>query len=227
MTDLQTAAQQALEAPGCERLREWASIGPVQRAAVEGFLEAALAQQERDTAVHMTHCNQGEWLGVCKYGEEDCPALAQQEQKPVAEVVSRTERVGFGRVEDREDVLFLADLPVGTMLYTHPPRRETEQEPVAWSTRERFYEALDRAVKNVRQEMQIKTVTMRRKDHDVALPIIDAYSGHVLVGDPPRREWQSLPACEDKPHAVLVDGYGYVDVRAVRAVEQALKERNT
>jgi hypothetical protein len=102
----------------------------VQRAAVESFLQAALAQQE---------------------------------QEPVAEVVSRPERTGFGRVEDRKDVLFLADLPVGTMLYTHPPRRE----------------------------------------------------------------WQSLPACEDKPHAVLVEGYGYVDVRAVRAVEQALKERNT
>ena len=47
-----------------------------------------------------------------------------------------------------------------------------------------------------------------------------------LYTHPPRREWQSLPACEDKPHAVLVEGYGYVDVRAVRAIEQALKERN-
>ena len=59
-------------------------------------------------------------------------ALAQQEQGPVAEVVSRPERTGFGRVEDRKDVLFLADLPVGTMLYTHPPCREwvslTEEE---------------------------------------------------------------------------------------------------
>ena len=43
---------------------------------------------------------------------------------------------------------------------------------------------------------------------------------------PPRREWVSLPACEDKPHAVLVEGYGYVDVRAVRAIEQACKEKN-
>ena len=42
----------------------------------------------------------------------------------------------------------------------------------------------------------------------------------------PRREWQSLPACEDKPHAVLVDGYGYVDVRAVRAIEQVLRSKN-
>jgi hypothetical protein len=27
-------------------------------------------------AVHMAHCNQGEWEGVCKYGACDCPALA-------------------------------------------------------------------------------------------------------------------------------------------------------
>jgi hypothetical protein len=114
-----------------------------------------------------------------------------------------------------------------TALRTALAQQEQEQEPVAWSTREHFYEALDRAVGNVRQEMRIKTVTMRRKDHDIALPIIDAYSGHVFVGDLPRREWQSLPACEDKPHAVLVNGYGYVDVRAVRAIEAALKERNT
>lgn len=25
--------------------------------------------------VHMTHCNQGEYLGGCKYGELNCPAL--------------------------------------------------------------------------------------------------------------------------------------------------------
>ena len=51
MADLITlpraTVQQALEAPGCERLREWASIGPVQRAAVESFLHAALEQPEQ------------------------------------------------------------------------------------------------------------------------------------------------------------------------------------
>lgn len=70
---------------------------------------------------------------------------------------------------------------------------EPEQEPVAWSTRERFYEAVGRAVENVRQEMRIKTVTMRLPNYDVAMPIIDAYSGHVLVGpahvaSPPARK---------------------------------------
>lgn len=57
-----------------------------------------------------------------------------------------------------------------------------QPEPEPWQTRERFYEAMACAVENVRQEMKVKTVTMRCKDYDVALPILDAYSGHVLVG---------------------------------------------
>jgi hypothetical protein len=109
---------------------------------------------------------------------------------------------------------------------------QEEQEPVAWSTRERFYEALDRAVGNVRQEMRIKTVTMRRKDHDIALPIIDAYSGHVLVGDLPRREWQSLSEDELTALGVIHSRYqeesletgGWFDF--ARAIAAALKERN-
>jgi hypothetical protein len=113
---------------------------------------------------------------------------------------------------------------------------QQEQEPVAWSTRERFCEALDHAVENVRQEMQIKTVTMRRKDHDVALPIIDAYFGHVLVGDPPRREWVSLTEEEIREltfhnQRTLWPRPDRSDVRATaipfaRAVEQACKEKN-
>ena len=59
------------------------------------------------------------------------------------------------------------------------PQQEV-QEP--WETRERFYEAIDRVVENVRQEMKVKTVTMRLPEYDIAIPIIDAYGGHVLVG---------------------------------------------
>lgn len=35
--------QHALSAPGCERLKEWAAIGPVQRAAVEQFAQSLAA----------------------------------------------------------------------------------------------------------------------------------------------------------------------------------------
>ena len=39
--------QRALSAPGCERLAEWAAIGPVQRAAVEQFAQS-LVQPDVD-----------------------------------------------------------------------------------------------------------------------------------------------------------------------------------
>jgi hypothetical protein len=85
---------------------------------------AALAQQEQDTAVHMTHCNQGEWVGVCKYGEEDCPALAQQEQEPVAWRSQNATPPG-GFVIFQQYPQALADLGgVIEPLYTAPPRRE-------------------------------------------------------------------------------------------------------
>ena len=35
-----------------------------------------MAHKTRDQGVHMRHCNQGEYVGSCKYGEDDtCPAL--------------------------------------------------------------------------------------------------------------------------------------------------------
>ncbi len=98
----------------------------------------ALAQQEQDTAVHMTHCNQGEWEGVCKYGEEDCPALAQQE--PVAYLYStiagvvvlhRVKRIGhadplYFQAQLENDMKGALEYPNAhsvVALYTTPPHR--------------------------------------------------------------------------------------------------------
>jgi hypothetical protein len=30
---------------------------------------------KKELGVHLSHCNQGEWEGVCKYGDINCPAL--------------------------------------------------------------------------------------------------------------------------------------------------------
>jgi hypothetical protein len=30
---------------------------------------------ERDSRIHLSHCNQGDYEDSCKYGEEDCPAI--------------------------------------------------------------------------------------------------------------------------------------------------------
>ena len=52
-------------------------------AAVEAQ-QPAPVQEPDHTAVHLAHCNQGEWDGVCKYSDRDCPALsAQQPRKAV------------------------------------------------------------------------------------------------------------------------------------------------
>lgn len=33
----------------------------------------------KEDAVHLRHCNQGDGVGVCAYGYEDCPAVANPE----------------------------------------------------------------------------------------------------------------------------------------------------
>ena len=71
---------------------------------------------------------------------------------------------------------------------------QPEQEPVAWATKEDFHRELERRLKHIREEMKIKSVTMRCKDYDIALPIIDTDFGRVLVGQvstPPQRTEQS------------------------------------
>jgi hypothetical protein len=76
-------------------------------------LRAALEQpeQEQHTTVHMSHCNQGEWDGVCNYGEEQCPALEQPEpDRPTIEqmmaVIGENQRLRaelkFGSIEPEQ-----------------------------------------------------------------------------------------------------------------------------
>lgn len=121
---------------------------------------------------------------------------------------------------DKDSPLFT---PLGQVL---PLYTKQEQEPVAWGTRERFYEAIDRAVENARQEMLIKTVTMRCKDYDLALPVIDTHRGHILVGQvhtPPQRTWIGLT--KEERHEISMANKPYVaDIMA--AHEAKLKEMN-
>ena len=71
------------------------------------------------------------------------------------------------------------------------PKQEAKDEPVAWATREDFYRELEHAMNHMRQQMKIKSVTMRCTDYDLALPIIDIFDGRILVGQvttPPQRK---------------------------------------
>ena len=99
-------------------------------------------------------------------------------------------------------------------------------EPVEWATREDFYLELDRRVERIRKEMEIKTVTMRCKDYDVALTIIDMHFGHVFVGQvstQPKRPWVGLT---DDQLADLWYKQSLDWMEFARAHEAALRSKN-
>jgi hypothetical protein len=47
----------------------------------EPFVSLASVQERTDYAVHLNHCNLGECEGVCKYLDDDCPALEHADMK--------------------------------------------------------------------------------------------------------------------------------------------------
>ena len=98
-------------------------------------------------------------------------------------------------------------------------------EPVAWATREDFYRELDRRVERMRKEMEIKTVTMRCKEYDLALNIVDMYGGHIVVGQvsfPPHRPWVGLT---DEEFQLIYD-MGRTPTGMMEMVEAKLKDKN-
>jgi hypothetical protein len=103
---------------------------------------------------------------------------------------------------------------------------KTEQEPVAYAIKEDFHRELERRLKHIREEMKIKSVTMRCKDYDIALPIIDTDFGRVLVGQvstPPQRTWVGLTDEERKD----LCRWWSSPIDAIYATEARLKELNT
>ena len=110
---------------------------------------------------------------------------------------------------------------------------QPEQEPVAWATKDNFYRALEHELKHIREEMKIKTVTMRCKDYAVDLPIISTDFGRVLVGQvftPPQRTWVGLTddeIWEAYMKAPLTLDCSTDELYALaRTVEAKLKEKN-
>ena len=135
----------------------------------------------------------------------DRAALEQPEQEPVA-------------IKDDDGLTLKAgwdDLPVGTSLYTTPPRREQEQEqpePVARVIDDGTPEGSTEWIPYSVRQVPVKT-------------------GDLLYTHPPRREWQGLT--EEQVKEVVHNTVEKVTVsesilfRAVaRAIEAALKERN-
>jgi len=75
-TPQQSAMRKALESEGCERLKDFYNVGPVQRAAVESF---AVALTQKARKYDQTDCSTHQMGCQCAIDA----ALAQQEE-PIA-----------------------------------------------------------------------------------------------------------------------------------------------
>jgi hypothetical protein len=49
---------------------------------------AAIEATNKLYEVHISHCNLGEYKGVCKYGADDCPALKEVDEFEYFELVN-------------------------------------------------------------------------------------------------------------------------------------------
>ena len=113
MSALREAVQQALEAlESCSGVPHWPALQPTITA-----LRAALTE---DALQRLTDANQ-----------EIEAALEQPEQEPVATVAMDVSGAHLswdgqylGQRPDMKIAMLLKDLPVGTLLYAYPPRRE-------------------------------------------------------------------------------------------------------
>ena len=126
MTKLEQAARQALEA-----LEEYQAGNRTEFFGAITALREALAEPKRYN--HET----GSVLIPNPLAEQAEQRSDSERMEPVAEVVLRNQTVGFGRTEERKDVMFLADVDVGTKLYAKS-QQKAEQEPVCidWDTKQ-------------------------------------------------------------------------------------------
>ena len=92
-------------------------------------LRQAIAELEREKEIHDRHCNQGEWKGVCKYSDSNCPTIAELEsQEPVAcgtyqEVTDTMNALWAGTLEQVQ----IAEEMKNKKLYTAPPQRTWQE----------------------------------------------------------------------------------------------------
>jgi len=87
-------------------------------------LRQAIAELEREKEIHDRHCNQGEWKGVCKYSDSNCPTIAELEsQEPVSTLWQHGETGRF-RVTTPDSITDCDArwFKIGD-LYIHPPQR--------------------------------------------------------------------------------------------------------
>jgi hypothetical protein len=222
MNDLRTAAQQALEALEDLGMKHCEITGEVLHKEAYAALRAALAQQEP----MCVGCEGKPTLqnSPCAV----CGKIAQQEQEPAARVID--DGTLEGSIEWIPYSWRRVPLKAGDLLYTHPPRRETEQEPVA-----RMHEDGSGRVINQRSYAEA------RRDGGASWSSVKNYT-IPLYTHPPRREWVSLTDEEmvaiahrkcweyrhsSDPHHSHTYKFNHSTLTDFRcAIEAALKEKN-
>ncbi len=147
-------------------------------------------------------------------------ALAQQqEQEPVARVID--DETPEGSTEWIPYSGRQVPVKTGDLLYTHPPRRETEQEPVAWMYRGIRFD----------DTPHDRPSLIWRPEYMDAMSANKGAKAAPLYTHPPRREWRGLTEEEISDIFEAEPRYHYPPIGATdrefaRAVEAALKERN-
>jgi hypothetical protein len=124
-----TAMRLALEALINVRGMHYTAVIPAEKAITA--LQSALAEPKDDYEVHMEHCNQGEHEGCCKYGEADCPALAEPSE-PVYWQWRRKAKPWATEYIFNYEALVTTDDSEVRKLYAHPPVAEPSEEPVLY-----------------------------------------------------------------------------------------------
>lgn len=94
--------------------------------AAEALAEQPAQQERTDYAVHLNHCNIGEYEGVCKYLDDDCPALKHADMKAKWDLPT-PQPAQQEPIKQGWDVDTLLDKPIPLKDFYGP----AQQEPVA------------------------------------------------------------------------------------------------
>jgi hypothetical protein len=202
MADLRQAAQQALEALiNSTALKAWDAITA---------LRAALAQEEQtNRAQQMRDAGYTRRPTLREMGEQEREDIAQN-------------------LQSRLDAALLLE---GRRQEIAQPCRETEQEPVAWTDRE--LELIDGMIEvqlhHAAQCDAIANRTMAEKQKGWDMERVALL--HKIKSISPRREWrgltmQEINALPEVGGRMWNMGSAVSVLRAIRAVEAKLKEKN-
>ena len=144
-------------------------------------------------------------------------ALEEQEQaEPVAWMVYTLDGKSVCVTDNPAD---FAEGHRALPLYTHPPRRETEQEPVAWVNAAHLQAIQEKA----------KALGLTLGLYGYVEIYTNESQGRVpLYTHPPRRHWVSLTDEEivEIVAECAASAHRWDDISVARAVEQALRSKN-